>query len=124
MKKLGLILVIIALFANIGCDSLPEDEISADVEVELKNSDSEPVHMWITGYQISPENQLRQYESIKYYFRKSPEMIQGNGGEMTMTVYAGRNGSILTTKSEIIRENDHSYEFSYSDGEIVKVREL
>ncbi len=95
MKKLRLLLIILVLFVNIGCDS--ETEESDEVRITYMNGDTEPVHMWITGRNISPGNKYLPGEMGGTTYYKSGPLLGGSIELEYISIYAGRNGSVLTS---------------------------
>ena len=113
MKKIGLFIIVIMLFSSTGCDivegsnpeGLPEME-NDQISVTLYNSGVDEVHMWITNQEINPYNKITAGESRKTTYWFSQDLRLDKIKKETMTVYAGRNGVTLDTKSYTVNKSD------------------
>lgn len=102
MKNLGIIMALTLVLGVVGCESphlLDKDGVSLKCVFGLTNNGNEEVHMWITGESIG------QYNQVAVGARREVDYALKNrlaGGENLteweeVTVYAGRNGNVLTS---------------------------
>lgn len=98
MKTVIRSLVMMALlFVLAGCDYGPKQ-----LTVKLVNQSDEATHLWVDEETIGPDNKvLPGYERI--IVRKYQSELDEDGGiiespevDVTITVFAGRNGSTIT----------------------------
>jgi len=121
MKKLGTFIVLLVFFANTGCsEEYRNPPPTKYVEVTLKNVASEAVHMWITGDQINPNNKLQPGETTRILYHKSDELLKEEIFEESLTIYAGRNGSTLTSRTEKVSLGHDKMSFAFNGRSISK----
>ncbi len=106
MKTLIRSLVLIAvLFSLSGCEDL-----SKSLTITMKNTSNEAVHLWVDGESIGPSNKVNP--GGKRSVTREWESITGEEGivpqEVTVYVYAGRNGETLTSASFDITVGSHA----------------
>ncbi|HPS25570.1 MAG TPA: hypothetical protein PLB28_08320 [Bacteroidales bacterium] len=96
MKTVMRSLVMLALlFVLSGCDLL-----TREVEVRMKNRSDDPVHLWVGGEEsIGPDNKVSSGGSRSVYLNFDSTSFTGDGdiSSTWITVYAGRNGEVLTS---------------------------
>jgi hypothetical protein len=112
MKKLVFFIASVLFLGTTGCVdpiglSSGEEMWNPYVEVTLTNWDNEDLHMWISGESIGPHNKLKPDESRKssYLLLNVPEKGEKDSAFEDITVYAGRNGNVIASKSYSVNNN-------------------
>ncbi len=83
-----------------GCDLL-WGSAGGDVAFTLKNSSDEDVHLWISGESIGPSNKVSpggKRSAYKSFVDDEGKSIYADDQSAVVTVYAGRNGSVITSE--------------------------
>lgn len=107
MKNLGLLSLVILFLGLAGCESTWESRVDYEPTVKfIMNNKSdhnantgEDVHLWITEETIGPENKVHVGERREtVYVLKNTAAEENQETELEdVTVYAGRNGIVLTS---------------------------
>ena len=100
MKKLGIIIVFLFL-GNTGCVDIGESDQFPKMAINLKNLSDEYTHMWITGETIGPDNKIYPGYHRNAVYYKSADLMDKKIKEEYITIYAGRNGIVLTQTYEL-----------------------
>lgn len=93
-----------------GCDS------EYLINVTMINGSAADVHMWTSGESIDPSNKLAPGASRSSVFDVKDKHTNT---EITITVYAGQNGQVLTSK-EFTRNSEVSLRVRYSGGTLTE----
>ncbi|NLD64789.1 MAG: hypothetical protein GX646_12945 [Bacteroidales bacterium] len=114
MKKLSVLLSGLALLLLMSV--CPGCQKEFEIEVTMINGSSSDVHLWITGESIDPSNKLVPGSSRMARFTNKGKF---ENEEFAITVYAGQNGQVLTSK-EFTRNSEVSLRVRYSGGTLVE----
>ncbi len=87
-----------------------------EVHVTMINGSASDVHLWISGESIDPSNKLAPGASRRAIFSSKDNLTNE---DMVITVYAGQNGQVLTSK-EFTRNSEASLKVRYSGGTLTE----
>jgi len=113
-KELSVLLSGLALLVLISV--CPGCQKEFEIEVTMINGSSSDVHLWITGESIDPSNKLAPGASRMARFTNKGKY---ENEEFAITVYAGQNGQVLTSK-ELTRNSEVSLRVRYSGGTLTE----
>jgi len=113
-KELSVLLSGFALFVLMSV--CPGCQKEFEIEVTMINGSSSDVHLWITGESIDPSNKLAPGASRMSRFTNKGKY---ENEEFAITVYAGQNGQVLTSK-EFTRNSEVSLRVRYSGGTLTE----
>lgn len=113
-NELSVLLSGLALFVLMSV--CPGCQKEFEIEVTMINGSSSDVHLWITGESIDPSNKLAPGASRMSRFTNKGKY---ENEEFAITVYAGQNGQVLTSK-EFTRNSEVSLRVRYSGGALTE----
>ncbi|MHC1731321.1 MAG: hypothetical protein AB9888_04665 [Bacteroidales bacterium] len=116
MKKKELSVLLSGLALLVLMSVCPGCQKEFEIEVTMINGSSSDVHLWITGESIDPSNKLAPGSSRMARFTNKGKY---ENEEFAITVYAGQNGQILTSK-EFTRNSEVSLRVRYSGGTLTE----
>ncbi|MGE5348886.1 MAG: hypothetical protein ACM3NP_06390 [Actinomycetota bacterium] len=116
MKKKSLSVLLSGLALLVLMSVCPGCQKEFEVEVTMINGSSSDVHLWITGESIDPSNKLAPGSSRMARFTNKGKY---ENQEFAITVYAGQNGQVLTSK-EFTRNAEVRLTVRYSGGTLTE----